>query len=117
MANGLSGLWNHRSFEAGLAALLVLNLFDALFTLGWVHAGLATEANPMMAQAMDSGPGLFVLSKVALVGLAVALLYRQRHVESARMALVPLCALYSLVGGGHLGFALLKGLQAGGFVG
>jgi hypothetical protein len=104
-------LTTHRSFEAGLGALVVLNLADALFTLGWVEVGLATEANPVMAGAMTLGPGLFVLSKVALVTLATTLLYRNRSLLTARLALVPLALLYAFVGGGHVGFALYQGMK------
>lgn len=100
-----------RSFEAGLGALVVLNLADALFTLGWVESGLATEANPVMAGALNLGPGLFILSKVALVGFAAILLYRNRGLAAARMALVPLALLYAFVGGGHVGFALYTGMR------
>ena len=76
-----------------------------------MHSGLATEANPLMAGALDSGPGLFILSKVALVGLAAALLYRNRFASTARLALVPVALLYAFVGGGHVGFALYKGME------
>lgn len=100
-----------RSFEAGLAALLVLNLFDAVFTLGWVESGLATEANPVMAGALELGPGLFILSKIALVGFASLLLYRNKESGMARLALVPMASLYAFVGGGHVGFALYKGME------
>jgi hypothetical protein len=100
-----------RSFEAGLGALVVLNLADALFTLGWVETGLATEANPVMAGALNLGPGLFIASKVALVGLAAAMLYRNRDRAVARLALVPVAVLYALVGGGHVGFLVYQGMQ------
>ncbi len=100
------------SFENGLRALLVLNLFDAFLTMIWVYSGLATEANPVMAEAMGHGPGPFLLTKVALVSLAVVLLWRNREALSARLALVPVAMLYAFVGGGHIGFALHKGFEA-----
>ena len=100
------------SFEGGLRALLVLNLLDAFATLTWVYLGHASEANPLMAMAIDAGPAAFVLSKVALVCLAVALLWRHREVITARLALVPLALLYALVGGGHLGHAIQTGIEA-----
>ena len=100
------------SFEGGLRALLVLNLLDAFATLIWVHVGHASEANPLMAMAIDSGPAVFLLSKVALVCLAVTLLWRVREVAGARLALVPLALLYALVAGGHLGHAIQTGIEA-----
>jgi hypothetical protein len=94
------------SFEGGLRGLLLLNLFDGLSTVGWVEGGQATEANPIMAAAMNGGPGVFLLSKIALVSLAVALLWRVRHHRAARIAVVPACLLYAFVGGGHVGWAV-----------
>ena len=93
------------SFEGGLAMVLVLNLLDAFFTLGWVHSGMASEANPLMAFALGQGTSIFVLSKVALVVLGVALLWRHREHRFARVALVPTALLYAGVAGTHLGVA------------
>lgn len=98
--------------ERALGAILVLNLFDALATLFWVHGGFATEANPVMAQAMESGPAPFILAKVALVTLAAGLLWRLREHHMARLALIPLGLLYAGVCGGHVGFGVLAGAVA-----
>jgi len=100
------------SFENGLRALLVLNLFDAFLTLLWVSVGLATEANPVMAEAIGHGPAAFLLSKITLVSLAVLLLWRNRDALTARLALIPVALLYAFVGGGHIGFAIKQGLDA-----
>lgn len=109
-------IWNRltspASFENGLRALLVLNLFDAFLTLIWVTSGLATEANPVMAEVMGHGPAAFVLSKIALVSLAVLLLWRNRDALTARLALIPVAMLYAFVGGGHVGFAIKQGIEA-----
>lgn len=107
-----SALTSIPSFEGGLRALLVLNLLDAFATLTWVYMGHASEANPLMAMAIEAGPAVFVLSKVALVCLAVALLWRHREVVGARMALVPAALLYALVAGGHVGHAIQTGIEA-----
>lgn len=108
----LARLTSLRSFESGLRALLLLNLLDAFCTIAWIHWGHAAEANPLMAQAIGLGPAVFILSKVALVCLAVTLLWRHRHVASARLALVPLALLYAAVGGAHMGHALVAGIAA-----
>jgi len=104
-------LISQSSFEHGLMALLVLNLLDAFFTLGWVETGLATEANPVMAEAIEHGPAVFFLSKIFLVTLAVLLLWRNRERITARLAIVPVAALYAFVAGGHIGFAIHKVLE------
>ncbi|HCP45618.1 MAG TPA: hypothetical protein DIU15_06235 [Deltaproteobacteria bacterium] len=100
------------SFEAGLRAILILNLFDAFCTLIWLQAGMASEANPVMAGAFVVGPGFFLTTKVALVCMAVVLLWWHRSEMTARLALVPLSALYALIAGTHIGFAIYQGLLA-----
>jgi len=102
------GLTEMTSFDKGLRAILWLNLVDALGTLTWLQMGLATEANPIMNWALEMGPAVFILSKVALVCLAVALLWKHRDVAVARLALVPVAMLYALIVGTHLGFAMLQ---------
>jgi hypothetical protein len=102
-----------RTFERALAILLLLNLLDAAFTLTWVYSGVASEANPVMAGAISLGPGVFIATKVALVTLAVALLWRNREHLTARWALVPVSLLYALVAGGHIGFAILTVIHGG----
>jgi len=92
------------SFEKGLKALLVLNVFDASATMAWIYGGLADEANPLMASAIEWGPWPFVLSKLMLVSLAVLLLWRHREQVSTRLALIPMALLYAYVCGGHVGF-------------
>ncbi len=102
-----------RTFERALGVLLVLNLLDAAFTLAWIYSGVATEANPVMAGAMVLGPGFFIATKVALVTLAAALLWRNREHLTARWAVVPVALLYAFVAGGHIGFAILSTMHGG----
>jgi len=112
-ASVLDGLTEMNSFDRGLRAILWLNLVDAVGTITWLHMGLATEANPIMNWAIQAGPGVFVVSKVSLVCLAVALLWRHRSVPTARLALVPVAMLYALIAGTHVGFALYQSLHSG----
>lgn len=93
------------SFEKALKAILVLNLVDLVSTQWWVITGVTTEANPLMAQALGAGPAAFMLAKLALVGLAVTLLWRHRERRMARVAAVPMALLYAFIGGSHLGIA------------
>lgn len=93
------------SFERALKAILMLNVFDGISTQWWVLTGVTTEANPIMAEALGAGPGAFMFAKLALVGLAVALLWRNRERRVARIAAVPMALLYAFIGGSHLGIA------------
>ena len=60
-------------------SVLVLNLIDAILTLLWVNAGLANEANPLLAGLVRHHPVLFTASKIGLVGLGSLLLWRARN--------------------------------------
>jgi hypothetical protein len=97
------------AYERVLRLLLLLNLMDALFTIAWIGWGWASEANPVMAMAIEQSPSGFILAKVALVSLAVGLLWRLREHRMAHAAVIPLGLLYAFVAGQHLGFAVLVG--------
>lgn len=81
---------------------LVLNGFDAAFTLLFVGAGLASEANPLMAELIDRSPMTFMLGKIVLVSLCVGLLWRLRHHRSTRSAALLAFIAYSAVMAQHL---------------
>ena len=68
-----------------LGSTLVFNLLDALLTLAIVSAGLAIEANPLMAELLARGPVLFVGAKLALVSAAVVVLWRYWTPRLARL--------------------------------
>ncbi|MBM4320260.1 MAG: hypothetical protein FJ125_09920 [Deltaproteobacteria bacterium] len=87
-----------------LAALLLLNLFDAVLTLFWVTTGLTTEENPLMAIALAYHPIAFVSAKLSLVGLAVFLLHRFRRRQSVRLASWLLAGLYYWIALAHAWF-------------
>jgi len=101
----LDALVQEQALERSLRLVVLLNLMDALYTLAWVHWGWATEANPVMAGAMDIGPAVFIISKIALVSLSVWTLWNNRDRLLARLSVIPLAVLYAFVGGHHLGFA------------
>ena len=88
---------SRRIVEIAACALLVLNLLDAIFTLVWIEAGVASEGNPFMDRAMAHGPVEFMAIKLALVSLCVGLLWRLRHRRAAATALVTCALAYSLV--------------------
>lgn len=59
-------------------SVLVLNLIDAVLTLLWVKAGLATEANTLLDELVHENAVLFVLVKLALVGMGSWVLWSRR---------------------------------------
>jgi hypothetical protein len=77
-----------------IAAIMVLNVLDVVFTLFWVHAGLARETNPLMRWLVDEHPVAFTLSKLALVGLGTLLLWRARRRALAVVGIVAVFLVY-----------------------
>lgn len=78
---------HYRWLEGIVKVTLVLNLLDALFTLVWVWLGLASEANPFLAELVLAHPLAFVATKLGLVGLGSLLLWRLRHRPLAVVAM------------------------------
>jgi hypothetical protein len=85
-----------RFLYAVAAAVLILNLADALFTLLFTMLGAAEEANPLMGEALSS-PLRFMLVKLSLVSLGVLLLWRLRAQRAAAAALYASALAYSTV--------------------
>ena len=76
-----------------LSAVIVLNVIDAVFTIGWVESGLANEANPLMAILMGN-PILFISIKTTLVSCGVVLLWFRRHRPFAVIGIVLIFVVY-----------------------
>lgn len=70
---------NEHSLFLVVRTLLVLNLLDAIFTVFWLEAGVATEANPLMDTLLQWGPVPFVLGKTLLVSAGSYLLWHRRR--------------------------------------
>lgn len=73
------------SWVAG--AVLVMNVLDALLTLYWIRIGVATEANPLMAELIHRSELLFIGVKFAMVGGGIGLLWRYRTRPMAVVAM------------------------------
>jgi len=70
---------HYRWLGSILKSVLVLNLLDAIFTLAWVRAGLAGEANPLIDSLVREHALGFVGVKLSLVALGSWLLWRWRQ--------------------------------------
>ncbi len=86
-----------RVVEIAAAALIVLNLLDAVFTLIWIKSGVAIEGNPFMDRALAHGAIGFMVIKLSLVSLGVLLLWRLRHRRAAATALVASAIAYTSI--------------------
>ena len=76
------------------ALLLLGNLLDALFTFTLLQLKVVSEANPLMQWAYDSSPLSFMVLKLSCVQLGVLLLWAQRHVPAAGLAIQAGAGLY-----------------------
>lgn len=92
--------------------VLVLNLLDATFTILWVGAGLAREANPLFEVLVRDDPLVFATTKLLLVALASLLLWRLRHRPLAVVAIFVSFLAYYLILLHHVRFlGLLVGAR------
>jgi hypothetical protein len=76
-------VWGRYDSTLVVAAVLVLNVADAAFTIVWTSAGLAVEANPFLVGALAASPVLFMAAKIALVSSSMLLLLRLRRCRLA----------------------------------
>ena len=104
-----------RWLEGVVKAVLVLNLIDAVLTLVWIQTGLATEANPVMAELVHNSPVAFILAKIALVSLGSGLLWRLRTRPLAVVGIFAVFLAYYFLILYHLDYAnmLLRALLSG----
>ncbi|MEL6180054.1 MAG: DUF5658 family protein [Myxococcota bacterium] len=83
-----------RVLEWLVYTIVIMNAADAIMTVFWVSAGLATESNPLMDWLLDVHPVLFVLAKLALVFLGVGMLWRYRHIRAAMVGVALVAVVY-----------------------
>jgi hypothetical protein len=100
-----------RWLDGIVRAVLVLNLLDALFTLLWVSAGLATEANVLLETLAHGHPVLFVTVKLGLVSLGSILLWWRRDRPLAVISLFAAFLVYYLILLYHVQYASLFARQ------
>lgn len=90
-----------------IKTVIILNLIDALFTLFWVHAGLAKEANILLKGLINENPVLFVIVKISLVSLGTFLLWRYRKRSLAVIGIFSVFLIYYFVLLYHLRYSSL----------
>ncbi len=88
-------------------ATLGLNLLDAMFTLIWINAGLAREANPLLDDFVLERPVVFAIIKLGLVALGSWLLWRYRLRPLAVVGIFLGFLVYYLLLLYHIGFLSL----------
>lgn len=89
------------------AALVALNLADAVLSSILFHSGTTTEANPLMAAAWAVGPRFFLAAKVVVGTACAAVLWRASEKPFVREAISMLSALYAVVVTLEIGMLIL----------
>ena len=84
--------------------IIFLNGLDAAFTLLWVNAGLADEANFLLRNLVNNHPLLFVVTKFALVLAGTYILWRNRYNKYAVGGLFLAFLVYYALLLYHLGY-------------
>ena len=87
--------------------VLALNLLDAMFTLVWINAGLAREANPLLAEIVRDHPVVFAVVKLGLVAGGSLLLWRYRSRPLAVVGIFTVFLVYYLLLLYHIGYLSL----------
>lgn len=85
-------------------AVIVLNLLDILFTLGWVGLGHVEEANVLLVNLVRNHPVIFVLAKISLVSLGSFLLWKHRGHPLAVVGIFLVFGMYYYILLYHLRF-------------
>lgn len=89
-------------FQLALCALAFFNALDLVFTVTWLCAGMACEANPLLAAAWSLHPAAFVALKSTLITGGMAILDRFRAIPAAQHAAIGSAFVYAAVVGWHL---------------
>lgn len=98
MTRKIGTLQHFRWLKGIVLAILILNVLDAVLTIAWISAGVAEEANPLLADLAHGAPWTFFLVKMALVGLGSLLLWRLRKRPAAVVSIfVGFLAYYFLL--------------------
>jgi len=95
-----------------VALLFVLNLVDAVVSIGWVRSGLSSEANHLMAAFLDAGNLPFLAAKLGMGTLCCGVLLYGADRKLARIGVSIALVVYVCVMGLHVG----TGLAAYGFL-
>ena len=78
-------------------SVILLNLFDIIFTLYAVESGYAIEANPFMRELLNMSPLVFAISKISLVSVGSYFIVKNSRFRIARAALFLCFLVYGFI--------------------
>ena len=89
-----------------VALLFLLNLIDAVVSIGLVRTGVATEANHLMAWLLDAGDLPFLAVKLGMGAFACGVFLYGADRKLARFGVTLALIVYGCVMGLHVGTGL-----------
>ena len=92
--------------KLALFLVLLLNIFDAVLTSFVVSNALAIEMNPLMGAVLELGIAPFVVIKISIILLSIAVLWKYRRVKLAKLG-TSICLFVYLLLACYFGYALL----------
>ena len=92
--------------------LFVLNFFDAILTVYWVHNGFASEGNQLMSGLLEIGYVPFLAAKLAVGAITSLVLWRWGNRRLAKFGLNFALVIYISLMGVHF----VTGLSAFGYI-
>jgi cytochrome bd-type quinol oxidase subunit 2 len=87
----------YRWLEYIAAAAFIFCVLDGIMTVIWVLTEHAEEANSMMDYVLSSHPLLFMVIKMALTALGIALLWRYRRNSLAVVEIFAAFIIYYVI--------------------
>jgi len=88
-----------------IASIIILNILDAIFTLFWVNAGMAKEANVLLRHLVHYHPVLFIIAKTSLVLAGSYILWKFRFNRYAVIGMFVLFLIYYALLLHHLSYS------------
>ena len=93
--------------KAALILVLILNVLDATLTSFVITNAMAVEMNPLMGALLDYGIAPFVIVKLGIIILSIAILWKYRYNKLARVG-TNVCLLVYLLLVCYFGYVLLE---------
>ena len=115
MKERLANFFDNLDITRLLYLIFIANLADGFLTLRWIDEGIATEANPLMHALLQRGEDWFLIGKIVCVTIACLILWKVRHIRSARVVTLVTAVAYTALIIFHLVGALDSGVAIFGF--
>tara|TARA_Y100000034_G_scaffold89488_1_gene107672 strand:- start:799 stop:1095 length:297 start_codon:yes stop_codon:yes gene_type:complete len=84
-------------YDVLIAYIISFNLVDIYATLWFINNNLATEANPLMVEALEKGTMFFIFTKLFLVVAGCYILQKNKDKKIARYSILIAFVIYLIL--------------------